>query len=88
MDHIIDVLGPNRILHAHAKDVILEERLVTHLDERPAGQGLLDYVTFMRRMEALGPERYLVIEHTSLADIPAARAFLARTADEQGIRVY
>jgi sugar phosphate isomerase/epimerase len=88
IDHMIDVLGPDRILHAHAKDVILEERLVTHLDERPAGQGLLDFATFMRRMEALGPERYLVIEHTSLADIPAARAFLAQTADEQGIRVY
>ncbi len=80
IDHMVDVLGGGRIMHAHAKDVVLEPRLVTHIDECPAGQGVLDFATFMRRVEALGSDRYLVMEHTSLGDIPAAKAFLDRTA--------
>jgi sugar phosphate isomerase/epimerase len=88
IDHMVDVLGAERIVHAHAKDVVLQPRLVSHLDECPAGQGVLDFPTFMRRVEALGPDRYLVMEHTSLADIPAAKAFLDRTAAEHQIVVW
>ncbi|MDQ6673657.1 MAG: TIM barrel protein [Chloroflexota bacterium] len=88
IDRMVDVLGADRILHAHAKDVVLETQLVTHIDERPAGQGLLDFTTFMRRMEGLGPERYLIVEHTSREEMPATKTFLDRTAEELGIRVY
>ncbi len=88
IDHTVDLLGAERIMHAHAKDVVLQPRLVTHIDERPAGQGVLDFATFMRRVEALGPDRYLVMEHTGLDDIPAARDFLGQTAAEQQIVVW
>jgi sugar phosphate isomerase/epimerase len=88
IDHMVDVLGPDRILNAHAKDVVVLPRLVTHIDECASGLGILDYDTFMRRVEALGPERYLIIEHCTVEEIPAAKAFLDRKAGELGIRVY
>src|SRR5262245_47483885 len=34
IDHMCDVLG-HRIFNAHAKDVVVEKRLVTHIDECP-----------------------------------------------------
>ena len=63
-------------------------RLVTHIDECTTGDGILDHDTFMRQMEALGPDRYLIVEHCSVEDIPRAKAFLDRKAQELGIRVY
>jgi sugar phosphate isomerase/epimerase len=88
IDRMVDVLGGERILNAHAKDVVVQNRLVTHIDECPSGQGILDYDTFMRRMEALGSERFLIIEHASEAEIPAAKAFLDAKARELGIRIW
>jgi sugar phosphate isomerase/epimerase len=91
IDRMCDVLGP-RIFNAHAKDVVVENRLVIHLDERPAGQGLLDYDTFMRRVETLDGappgSRFLVVEHAAVDDLPAVKAFLDRKAAELGIRVW
>lgn len=87
IDRMVDILGPC-IFNAHAKDVVVQNRLVVHIDECPAGQGILDYATFLRRMEALGPERYLVVEHCSVAELPEVKAFLDREAAELGITVY
>lgn len=81
------VLGP-RILNAHSKDVIVEPRLVTHIDERPTGQGLFDHAVLLRGMESLGADRFVVIEHASPSDIPAAKAFLDRLAAELGLTVF
>jgi hypothetical protein len=39
-------------------------------------------------MEALGPERFLVVEHCSVEDLPVVRAFLDGKAAELGIRVF
>src|SRR5258708_1115004 len=86
IDHMVDVLG-DRIFNAHAKDVVVEKKLALHLDERPAGQGILDWATFMRRMEAVGPERYLVVEHAAVEELPIVKSFLDRKAAELGIRV-
>jgi sugar phosphate isomerase/epimerase len=86
IDHMADVLGP-RIFNAHAKDVVVENRLAIHIDERPAGQGILDYDRFMRRIEALGSDRFLVVEHAAVEELPAAKAFLDRKAAELGIAV-
>ena len=87
IDHMVEVLGP-RIFNAHAKDVVVEKRLAIHIDERPAGQGILDWDRFLPHLEALGPERYLVVEHASLADIPAVKTFLDHKLAELGIRVF
>jgi sugar phosphate isomerase/epimerase len=88
IEHMIDVLGPQRILNAHSKDVVVLPRLVTHIDECTTGDGILDHDTFMRRMEALGSERYLIVEHCSVEDIPRAKAFLDAKAKALGIKVY
>ncbi|HUE76008.1 MAG TPA: sugar phosphate isomerase/epimerase family protein [Chloroflexota bacterium] len=87
IERMLATLG-DHIFNAHAKDVVVEPRLVIHIDERPAGQGLLDFDPFMRGMEALGSDRYLVIEHAEIDDIPAAKAFLERKAVELGIRIF
>jgi sugar phosphate isomerase/epimerase len=86
IDHMCDVLG-GLILNAHAKDIVVEKKLTLHLDERPAGQGILDWDTFMRRVEAIGPERYLVVEHAAVEDLPVIKGFLDHKAAELGIRV-
>ncbi|MCC6629370.1 MAG: sugar phosphate isomerase/epimerase [Chloroflexi bacterium] len=84
---MLAVLG-DRVLNAHSKDVVVEPRLVTHIDERATGQGLFDHATLLRSMEALGPERFVILEHAAPADIPAAKATLDRVAAEQGLSVY
>ena len=85
--HMMSVLG-NRVLNAHTKDVVLEPRLVTHIDERPTGQGIFDHAALMTGMEALGSDRFLVIEHAAPEDVPAAKAFLDRLAADLNIRVF
>jgi sugar phosphate isomerase/epimerase len=84
---MVETLG-QRILNAHSKDVVVEPRLVTHIDERATGQGIFDHETLLLAMEALGPERFVVIEHARPDEIPAAKAFLDRTAAALGLRVY
>ena len=81
------VLG-ERILNAHSKDVVLEPRLVTHIDERPTGSGIFDHAALLAGMEALGPERFVVIEHASVEEVPAAKAALDGVAAQLGLRVY
>jgi sugar phosphate isomerase/epimerase len=87
IDHMFDVLD-GRIFNAHAKDVVVEKRLVIHIDERPAGQGILDWERFMRRLEGLGPERFLIVEHAAVEELPAVKAFLDQKAAELGIRIW
>jgi sugar phosphate isomerase/epimerase len=84
---MIATLG-DRILNAHSKDVVLEPRLVTHIDERPTGQGIFDHATLLTSMEALGTERFVVIEHARPDEVPAAKAFLDQTAAALGLRVF
>lgn len=88
IEHMVRVLGPERIYNAHSKDVVVLPRLVTHIDECTTGDGILNHDVFMRQMEALGPERYMIVEHCSVEDIPRAKAFLDRKAAELGITVY
>lgn len=83
---MMDTLG-DWIVSAHAKDIIIEDRLTLHLDQRPSGQGLLDYHTFLRRMEALNPEYPIIVESASTEELPAVSAFLHQTAKELGITV-
>lgn len=86
IDRMVEILGP-RIFNAHAKDVVVQNRLVVHIDECPAGQGILDYDRFMRHVEALGPERFLVVEHAAVDQLPAVKSFLDRKAAELNISV-
>ncbi len=74
-------------ISAHAKDVMIEDRLVTHLSECPAGTGLLDYDVLLRRLEAMDPELPLVVEHCTSEDLPRISEFLHARCAELGITV-
>ncbi|HLZ07433.1 MAG TPA: sugar phosphate isomerase/epimerase, partial [Chloroflexota bacterium] len=87
IDGMVDVLGL-RIFNAHAKDVVVEKRLSLHIDEVPAGQGILDWDRFLRRMEAIGSDRFLVVEHAAVEELAGIKTFLDRKAAELGIATY
>ena len=87
VERMFKTLGEH-VVSGHAKDVIIEDRLVIHIDQRPAGQGLLDYRTYLRLMEALNPEYPVIVEGATVAELPAVKAFLDSVAAELGIRVF
>lgn len=55
-------LGPY-IKSCHAKDIILADRLTTHLDETVPGMGALDYSVYLRELDKLDPDTPLLLEH-------------------------
>ncbi len=59
-------LGPY-IKSCHAKDILLDEKLTTHLDEVRLGLGKLDYATFLRELSKL-PDTPLMLEHLPNAE--------------------
>jgi sugar phosphate isomerase/epimerase len=59
-------LGPY-IKSCHAKDIILSNRLTTHLDEIRPGLGGLDYEAFLTELSRL-PDMPLMLEHLSGAE--------------------
>ena len=59
-------LGPY-IKSCHAKDILLQTKLTTHLDEVRPGQGGLDYATFLRESSKL-PDTPLMLEHLPNAE--------------------
>jgi len=61
-----DKLGPY-IKSCHAKDILLQTKLTTHLDEIRPGQGGLDYATFLRELSKL-PGTPLMLEHLPNAE--------------------
>ena len=87
VDDAFERLG-NRIVNVHAKDAAARDvPLIVHLEERPAGQGVLDYGRLLRRTASLPEWTCVVIEH--LADygqVEEVRRFLVETAERTGVR--
>jgi sugar phosphate isomerase/epimerase len=80
-------LGP-KIKSCHAKDISLSEKLTVHLDEVLPGEGNLDYRTFLRELNTLGPDVPLLIEHlTGEEQFDQAAAFIRKTAEEVGVTI-
>jgi hypothetical protein len=48
---------------------------------------MLDFKTYLRRMEDLNPDYPLIVEGSSEAELPEASTFLHRTAQELGIDI-
>ena len=66
----------------------MENQLHLHMLECPAGDGCLDYVTYIRLLESeLGPEGYLIVEHTPEERVADAVAFIRERADEAGVAI-
>jgi sugar phosphate isomerase/epimerase len=55
-------LGP-RIKACHAKDIVLQQKLTTHLDEIRPGLGGLDYSVYLEELGRLPGSPALIIEH-------------------------
>jgi sugar phosphate isomerase/epimerase len=77
-------LGPY-IKSCHAKDILLQEKLTTHLDEVRAGTGGLDYATFLKELSRF-PGTPLMLEHLSKAeDYDKAAAHIRGVAKNVGL---
>jgi sugar phosphate isomerase/epimerase len=61
-----DKLGPH-IKSCHAKDILLQPKLMTHLDEVRPGLGGLDYATFLKELSKI-PDIPLMLEHLPNAE--------------------
>jgi sugar phosphate isomerase/epimerase len=59
-------LGPY-IKSCHAKDIIMPQKLTTHLDETRPGQGNLDYAVFLKELSKM-KEIPLMLEHLPNAE--------------------
>jgi sugar phosphate isomerase/epimerase len=75
-------LGPH-IKSCHAKDVILQDTLTTHLDEACPGQGGLDYAVYLSELAKLDPDIPLMLEHMKKEDEYLAGAGYVRSVASQ-----
>jgi sugar phosphate isomerase/epimerase len=77
-------LGPH-IKSCHAKDILLQEKLTTHLDEVRAGTGGLDYATYLKELNKF-PGVPLMLEHlTKAEDYDQAAAYIRSVAKNEGL---
>lgn len=85
LDELFDTLH-NNFVSGHAKDIIVEKKFVVHIGETYAGNGNLDYDTFLRRLnQELSEDSYLLVEHTKNQDIPKAKKYIEEKAKKLGI---
>jgi sugar phosphate isomerase/epimerase len=83
---LFDNLTPY-IASAHVKDVYVEDRHVVHISETVPGDGIFDFDTFFRRLEATLPDGYALVEHLPESLIPQAGAFVQKKLKQLGIPV-
>lgn len=77
-------LGPH-IRSCHAKDILLQTKLTTHLDEVRVGTGGLDYAAFLKELSRF-PGTPLMLEHLSKAEeYDQAAAYIRGVAKEVGL---
>jgi sugar phosphate isomerase/epimerase len=77
-------LGPH-IKSCHAKDILLQEKLTTHLDEVIPGTGGLDYAVFLKELSRF-PDTPLMMEHLSKAEeYDKAAAHIRGIAKNEGL---
>jgi len=77
-------LGPH-IKSCHAKDILLQPRLTTHLDEVRPGTGGLDYAVFLQELSRF-PGTPLMLEHLSKAEeYDQAAAYIRGVAKDAGL---
>ncbi len=85
VNECFDLLGAHTI-GAHAKDVRIVDGLFPGFEEAEIGQGVLDHVTMLRRMQEAAPEAHVLIEHLPADRFPAAVAALTGFARQAGVR--
>lgn len=84
----VERLGP-WIKSCHAKDIILQPNLTTHLDEARPGTGGLDYRAFLESLDALAADVPLMLEHlTAEDDYAKAAAYIRSVARASGVPLH
>lgn len=79
-----DKLGPH-IKSCHAKDIVLQKKLTTHLDEIRPGLGGLDYAVFLKELSRF-PGTPLMLEHlSSPPEYEQAAAHIRSVAQTAGL---
>lgn len=74
------------IKSVHAKDIVLGDRLTTHLDEVRPGLGHLDYRTLLREMNRLPADIPIMLEHLQKEEeYLQSAAYVRSVAEEEGI---
>jgi sugar phosphate isomerase/epimerase len=78
-------LGPH-VRSCHGKDIHLEDKLMTHLDEVIPGKGNLDYRVYLSELARLDADVPLMLEHLSTEDeYRQAAAFIRGVAEGEGL---
>src|SRR5258706_8784384 len=84
INEMFDLLGSS-VAAAHIKDCALENDLVVHIKEVVVGAGTIDQRLILRRLNAVCPGVYCIIEHLADDLVPLARAALCAAALDTGI---
>lgn len=85
IDSVLDPLA-GRCFAAHLKDVEVEDRLIVHMNECPAGRGKMDFVHLFKRLdEVIDRDDWAIIEHTPMDVLPGVVQYVQDKAREAGI---
>ncbi|MBD3183653.1 TIM barrel protein [Candidatus Poribacteria bacterium] len=85
LEECFDKLG-QWIISCHAKDSQLTNQLTTHINEARPGTGILDYHTYLRKLEDLQQDAPLMLEHLSSSEeYDLARQYVFSVGKEMDI---
>jgi len=86
---MFETLGPERMLSAHNKGVTAENKVGVHISETVTGapDDIFDHAAILRVASQMPSDFYLVIEHLSLEQMPAARRHLLGIAEQIGVHI-
>ncbi len=85
VDEFVSELAPF-IRACHAKDAVLADSPLVHIDECCPGDGGLDYGAYLRALDRLDPDTPLVLEHMKREeDFDRGLAHIRLVARQQGI---
>ena len=83
----VEKLGPY-IISCHAKDILIEDHLTVHLNERRPGLGTLDYQTYLKEIAKLPGDIPIMLEHLpEESDYVKAAEYVRDQAAKAGIRL-
>jgi sugar phosphate isomerase/epimerase len=76
------------IKSCHAKDIIIEEKRILHLNETRPGLGILDYRTLLKELNKLDKNLPLMLEHlSSKEEYKKAKEYIEKIAHQEGIEL-
>ncbi|HUX19861.1 MAG TPA: hypothetical protein VMW69_01390, partial [Spirochaetia bacterium] len=86
IDRVVEPLA-GRCFAVHLKDVSMEPRLVIHMNECPAGQGVMDYPYLLARLDRIvRPDDWAIVEHTPIEELAKTFSFVKEIAAKVDVR--